>query len=187
MPNPRLAGRYAKSLIDLAIERGILEDVNDDVEYILALLKLSSELGRVLSSPIIKEEKKLAVLTALTQGKITATTSSFFGLLLRKNRENALPEIAHAFKDQYNEIKGITKVKLVTAHPATEELRAGLLKKLAAEAGLNNIELELKVDESLIGGFVLEYNNKIVNASIKNELEQVKKSFLRNDYIFNIR
>jgi F-type H+-transporting ATPase subunit delta len=187
MPNPRLAGRYAKSLIDLATERGILEEVNKDVEYLQMLMKLSSEFGQVLSSPIIKAEKKAAVLKALTKDKISVTTSSFFDLLLRKNRESVLPEIVLAFKEQYNVIKGINKVKLITAHPVSEAVKETLLNKLTVEAGLTNIQLEMKVDESLIGGFVLEYNNNFINATVKNDLDVIRKSFLRNDYIFNIR
>jgi F-type H+-transporting ATPase subunit delta len=187
MPNPRLAGRYAKSLIDIAVERGILEDVNKDIEYLQAVIDSSKEFCTVLSSPVIKEEKKLAILKAVTKGKITSTTEAFFDLLMKKNRENVLTEITIGFREQYNVIKGINKVKLVTAQPISEDVKAAILNKLTVDAGLTNIEMETKVDESLIGGFILEYNNNIVNASVLHDLLQIKKSFLRNDYIFNIR
>ena len=187
MPNPRLASRYAKSLIDLAAEKGILEDVNKDIVYLQALIDSSKEFCMVLSSPIIKEEKKLAVLKAVTKGKITNVTELFFDLLMKKNRESVLPEITTAFREQYNVLKGINKVKLVTAQPASEAMKAAILNKLTVEAGLTNIQMETKVDENLIGGFILEYNNNVVNASVRHDLEQIKKSFLRNDYIFNIR
>ena len=98
-----------------------------------------------------------------------------------------MPEIVTAFKDQYNIIMGINKVIFKTSHAISEEQKDMVIKRLTAETGMTNIELETKVDESLIGGFILEYDNKVVDASLKHDLKSIRKSFLRNDYIYNIR
>lgn len=187
MPNPRLATRYAKSLVDFAVEKGQLEAVNKDVEYLKEVIKISPEFRTVLSSPVIKADKKIVILTAVTKGRIGTITAGFFELLLRKSREGVLPEIVTAFKDQYNIIKGIHKVKFTTSHPITEAQKKMVADKLSSETGMKNIELETKVDESLVGGFVLEYDNKVIDASIKYDLNTIRKSFMRNDYIYNIR
>lgn len=187
MPNPRLASRYAKSLIDLSVEKNALETVNKDVEFLLEVIGMSKEFRAVLTSPIIKPDKKIVILDAVTRGRIGELTNGFIKLLLKKSRENVLPEILSAFKTQYNIIKGINKVKLTTVSSLSDAQRKAVVSKLTAETGLNNILLETRVDETLIGGFVLEYDNKIVDASIRYDLNTIKKSFLRNDYIYNIR
>jgi len=187
MPNPRLATRYAKSLVDLAVEKGQLEAVNKDVEFLRDLIKISPEVRIVLNSPVIKADKKVLILSAVTKGKLGVLTTGFFALLLKKSRENVLPEIVTAFKDQYNIIKGIHKVKFTSAHPINDTQRQMVIDRLTSETGMKNIELETKVDESLVGGFVLEYDNKIVDASLKYDLNSIRKNFLRNDYIYNIR
>ena len=187
MLNPRVALPYAKSLIDLAIEKGKLEEVNKDIEFLRDLMSVSPEFRMVLGSPVIKADKKVMILGAVTKGKIGPITAGFFQLLLNKSRENVLQEIVTSFKEQYNAFMGINKVKFVTPYALTDTQKEMVISKLTAETGMTNILLETKIDESLIGGFILEYDNKVVDASLKYELHNIRKSFLRNDYIYNIR
>jgi len=187
MPNPRLAGRYAKSLVDLAIEQGQLETVYKDMQFLQAVCKSSPELVSVLRSPVIKGDKKQQILTAITDGKINAMTALFNKLLISKTREEYIPEIITSFIGQYNEMKGIHTVKLTTATPISEELKQTIVAKMKAETSLQHIELETAVKEELIGGFVLEFNNNLVDASIERDLRDIKKQFSQNVYIQQIR
>ncbi len=187
MPNPRLAARYAKSLIGLATEKGQLEAVYTDMKYLQAVCKSSRDFVNLLRSPIIKAEKKDVIISAVTKDKIGALTTAFTKLLVTKGREEDLPEIISAFVDQYNEIKDIHKVKLTTAVEVSDDLKNAIVAKVKAEAGLPNIELESKVDEALIGGFVLEFNNNLVDASVLRDLKDVRKQFNENVYVRNIR
>ena len=187
MPNPRLAARYAKSLIDLSTEKGQLEQVYADMLYLQAVGKSSREFLNLLRSPVIKAGKKESILNAITKDKISDLTAAFNKLLLNKGRESDLPEIVTAFVEQYNSIKGIHKVKITTAVPVGDDVINGLVNKVKASTGLENIEVEAKVDESLIGGFVLEFNNNLVDASILRDLRDVKKQFANNEFIHNIR
>ncbi|MES2776311.1 MAG: ATP synthase F1 subunit delta [Bacteroidota bacterium] len=187
MQNPRLATRYAKSIIDLALEKKQLDVVYADMQYLDALCKASKEFVNLLKSPIVKGDKKQAVLDAVTKGKVGAITEGFNKLLVSKNRENVLPEIVTAFIDQYNEIKGIHKVKLTTAQPLTEAMKTAILGKITKETPMQNVELEAFTDEELIGGFVLEYNNNLVDASILRDLKDIKKQFMNNDFVMKIR
>jgi F-type H+-transporting ATPase subunit delta len=97
MPNPRLAGRYAKSLIDLVVEKDQLESVYNDMLYINSLIHASPELVGVLKSPVIRGDKKDKILAALTKDKIGIIPVSFMRLLVKKGREAYLPEIVSAF------------------------------------------------------------------------------------------
>jgi len=187
MPNPRLAGRYAKSLIDLAIEQNQLDAVYSDMQYLQSICKSSPQFVAMMRSPVIGADKKLKVLDALTEGKVSQLTVLFNKLLVSKTREEYLVEIVHAFIEQYNHMKGIHTVKLTTATAVSEELKQSIIGKIKAETSLQNIELETIVKESLIGGFVLEFNNNLVDASIERDLRDIKKQFSQNIYIQQIR
>ncbi len=187
MPNPRLAGRYAKSLIDLSIEKGELEAVYADMKYLQELCKLSKEFVTLMRSPIVRNDQKNAILLALTKGKISELTAAFNNLLVRKGREGDLPEIAVAFVEQYNSMKGIHVVKLSTATELTAELKAAIESKISKAQGFPTIELESSIDAKLIGGFVLEFDNKLVDASILNDLKVIKQQFLQNSFVEKIK
>ena len=187
MPNPRLAARYAKSLIDLATERGQLEEVYADMQYLQAVIKSSRDFLNLLRSPVVKANKKESILEAVTKGKISALTTAFNKLLINKGRESDLPEIVSAFVAQYNTIKGIHKVMLTTAVPVGDDIKNDIVGKVKTATGLENIELEAKTDESLIGGFVLEFNNNLVDASVLRDLKDIKKQFIGNVYEHQIR
>lgn len=187
MLNPRLAGRYAKSLLDLAVERNELETVFNDMQYIRAVCQASRPFVSLLRSPVIPPDKKGNAIKAITGGKVSAVTSAFIHLLLNKNREFYLPDISAAFIDQYNVVKGINKVKLTTAVPLTEQVKDEIVNKIKAQSSLDNIQLETVVNEDLIGGFVLEFNNNLVDASIQRELRDLRTQFEKNVFVQQIR
>jgi len=187
MPNPRLAGRYAKSLIDLAIEQNQLDVVYKDMQYLQAVCKSSPEFVTILRSPVIGADKKLKVLAAVIEPNVGQLTVLFNKLLVSKTREEYLPEIVTAFIEQYNHMKGIHTVKLTTATPVSEELKQSIIGKIKAETSLQHIELETVVKESLIGGFVLEFDNNLIDASIERDLRDIKKQFSQNVYVQHIR
>lgn len=187
MPNPRLADRYAKSLIDLATEKGQLEAVYEDMKYLQAVCKASKEFVALLRSPVINNDQKNKIVTEVTKGNVSELTAAFNILLVKKNRESDLPEIAFAFVDQYNALKGIHRVKLTTAVPVSDEVKRSIESKVKNAQGLGTVELETAVNEKLIGGFVLEFNNNLVDASILRDLNDIKKQFGANLFVHKLR
>jgi F-type H+-transporting ATPase subunit delta len=187
MLNPRLATRYAKSIIDLSLEKGQLDEVYNDMTYLQAVIKSNRDFVNVLKSPVITPDKKQVIVEAVTNGKIGELTASFNRLLIRKGRESNLPEIAQAFIDQYKEHKQIHTVKLTTATPVSEEVKAEIVNKVKSSSDMRNIELTTDVDESLIGGFVLQVGDQLIDASIAYDLSAISKQFLNNDFIYKIR
>ena len=183
MPNLRLANRYAKSLVDLAIEKDQLETVYTDMKYLQAVCAVSKEFVNLLRSPVVQTDKKRAILKAITLDKVSELISLFNNLLVTKGREGELPEIANAVVDQYNDIKGIHKVTITTAQAISEELKASIVAKVKDSQNFGTIELESKVNPELIGGFVLEFNNNQVDTTILRDLREIKKSFSRNVYV----
>ncbi|HVU54396.1 MAG TPA: ATP synthase F1 subunit delta [Puia sp.] len=187
MPNPRLAARYAKSLLDLAIEIGQLEAVHNDMLLLQGLIRSSRELANLLKSPIISPDKKDKILDAITAGKVSAITSTFIKLLISKSREVYLTEIVHAFIDQYKVHMGIQTVKLTTAVPVSEELKKAIVDKVSVDKHLKKIDLVTAVNPDLIGGFVLEIGDELVDASVAFDLNNIRKEFQNNDFIYKIR
>ena len=183
----KLASRYAKSLLDFAVEKGKLEDVYKDMQYMQSLMKESREFEVFLNSPIINPDKKVKVLKAIAEGKISEITFTFLQLLVKKSRELYLRDITESFIRMYLEYKKITKVKLTSAQPLKKDEIDKMLEKLKNEAMLENIQLQTEVDESLIGGFVLQYKDKQYDASISRQLEILKRELDNNDYIKKLR
>ena len=186
MPNARLAGRYAKSVLDLAIEQGQLEAVYADMKYIQAACNASSEFVNMLRSPIIKADQKNSILTAVLKNNVGVLSNAFIVLLVKKGRESDLHEIANTFIEQYNSMKGIHQVTLTTAVAVSEDIKKSIEQKVKSAADFKTVELTTKTDESLIGGFVLEFNNNLVDASIARDLKDIKKQFLNNEFISKI-
>ncbi|GAB3824126.1 ATP synthase F1 subunit delta [Pontibacter rugosus] len=182
MSEIRVASRYAKSLLELAIERNELEQVNADMQLFSKVVSQNRDFQLLLENPIVKSDKKLAVINAIFQGKVQELTLSFFNLVARKNRESALEAVAKSFQDQYKVEKGIQTAEVISAVPLSPALRDELGQRLVAETG-KRIELVERVDPSLIGGFVLRVGDKQIDSSVKNSLRKLKNNFKDNPYI----
>ena len=187
MNNPRLAERYAKSLIDISLEMNQIDSVQQDILLLQSIIKQSAEFVVMLKSPVIKSDKKFKIIIAVTQGKISKISDTFLHLICNKNRADNLPGIVTAFLQQYNKIKGLHIAKLTTASPISEELVNSFISKIKSSSSFDNLTLETAVDEKLIGGFVLEMEGKLIDASILRDLNDVRKQFSNNDYKHKMR
>lgn len=178
----RIASRYAKSLLDLANEQNVIEDVVSDMEGFSKMVE-NRDLYLLLKSPIINVGKKSQIFKALFDGKVSKLTSAFFDIVLRKGRESYLPEIATEFINQYKRMKGISSVVLTTASPVGEgmlaKIKAMLLESNATDTEVN---IETKVDESIIGGFIVEIGDKLVDASVSHKLNKLAKEMTNKEY-----
>ncbi|WP_020538443.1 ATP synthase F1 subunit delta [Lewinella cohaerens] len=174
----RIAGRYAKSLLDLAREQNKLDRVLEDVKSFQAASK-NRDFYLLLKSPIVNSRKKLSILDALFLDKYDEMTMAFLRILVNKGREPYLPEVAEEFIAQYKKIKHISTIKVTTAQPMSAAALDALKAKLtASDATAKSVEIETAVNPELIGGLVLELDDKIYDASVAQKLEEVKRSLL---------
>ncbi|HEX4877144.1 MAG TPA: ATP synthase F1 subunit delta [Chitinophagaceae bacterium] len=187
MQNPRLASRYAKSLIDLAIEKGQLEQVFADMQWLQAVCKSNRDFVNLLRSPIIKNEVKKKIITAVTTGKVGEMTAAFNNLLVTKNREKYLPEIVNAFITAYKTHKNIQTIHLTTAVPVSDTVKQSIVSQVKKSGGFQHVELEEKINPDIIGGFILQIGDKLVDASIAYDLKAIANQFKNNDFIYKIR
>ncbi len=188
MQNPRLAARYAKSLLDLAIEQNSLEVTLKDMQLLDGICKESRDFVNMLRSPVIKPTAKGKIIDAVTKERVSVLTTAFIQLLVNKARETNLPEIATTYIDQFNALRNIHKVKITTADPITDDMLNAILANVKASAKEGQtFEVETAVNNELIGGFLLETSGTLVDASILRDLKDIHKQFMNNDYLHRIR
>ncbi|MBP7642575.1 MAG: ATP synthase F1 subunit delta [Saprospiraceae bacterium] len=179
----RIATRYAKSILDLALEQGNLETVLEDMKGLLEMSK-HRELLLLFKSPIVSLDKKRAVFKSLFDPNFSALTTAFIHLVLTKRREELLPEIAEEFVTQYKLFKGITNVTITTATPLNEAALAEIKAKLlASDITAKELEITQKVNPELLGGFVIEVGDKLFDNSISFKLNKLSKQFKSKDFI----
>lgn len=178
----RLSQRYAKSLVDLAREKNELEKVYEDATLIQAINDQSRDFKLMLKSPVINSDKKQAIIDAVIGDRICGLTKSFIELLIRKGRESYLTEIGGAIIDQYKDLKGIQTVQLTTAAEVSDEVRKQIVDKVGTDGG-STIDLNTEVDPELIGGFVLNFNDQLYDASVSRQLSELRKTILDESYI----
>jgi F-type H+-transporting ATPase subunit delta len=179
----RIATRYAKSLIDLAVEQQKLEPVYNDMQMLQSAVQ-NRDLMLLLKSPIVHSDKKIAAVDAIFKGKMDALTLAYMHLLIEKGREMYLPEIAREFVHQYKVLKHITTVRVTSAAPLSEDVMAALRSKLLESRFTSDqLEVETRIDPKLIGGFVVEFEDKRYDASVLNKLSELKSEFKKNLYI----
>jgi F-type H+-transporting ATPase subunit delta len=186
MTNPRLATRYAKSLIDIATEQNQLENTYQDMVTMQTICKGNKDFVQLLKSPIVKPETKKKIVTAISGDKVGVLVNAFNTLLITKGRESNLPEIANAFIQQYKNYKGIKTVKITTASELGEETKNAIVRKMYSDTN-TNIELEAVVDANIIGGFILQAGDNLIDGSIAYDLKAIQKQFLNNDFIYKVR
>lgn len=169
-----VASRYAKSLLDLAVEKGQLDAVYADMLQIKEVAAGSKEFVTFLNSPVIKTDKKTAVLNTLFEGKLSDLTLKFLIIVASKRRESVIPEMASAFIDQYKAHKNILTAVVTSASGLDAATRQKALDLVKSQMK-GEIELVEKTDASLIGGFILKIGDKQIDRSVSRQLTNLKK------------
>ena len=173
-----VAARYAKSLLDLAQENALTETMYKDMQFFKRTLDQSRPLLLMLKNPIVRSEKKSAVLKAAFSGRIDPVTMSFFQIIAKKNRESIMDAIANEFINQYDRLKGVERATIITTIPLTEELRKTFIAMVTKATGGKAVELEEKLDSKLIGGYILRVGDRQVDGSIRSQLNDLRLQFL---------
>lgn len=182
MTGTKLANRYARSLVLLAIERNELEQVNEDMKLISETCHANRELVVLLKSPVIKTDKKKAILHELFAAKIGKTTLAFMDIITSKRRESYIEKIAEEFTTQYKETNKITTAVITTTVPLDTPLKDKIMK-LVKDKTKQEVELVERIDEKLVGGFILRIGDTQIDDSIQRKLVELKKNFRENPYV----
>lgn len=186
MAESRAVIRYVKSLLGLAEEQKVLDQVHQDMLLFDDVCGQNRAFRIMLRSPVIRHDKKLEILSKLFKGKVQPLTMAFFEIITRKNREPLLYSISKEFHDAYNDFMGIGMATVTTAFSIDEEVRAEIEKIVKKISDKKQIELVEKVDAEMIGGFLLTVGDRQIDASIKNKLKELRIKFSQNPYVREI-
>ncbi len=178
MKEPRVAARYAKSLMLSAKENSSVEKVFNDMDMLHHLIGESRDLSLLLKSPIINEGKKLEAINAIFSNKLQALTLRFMQLVIRQNRASVLEEITEAFISSYKADKGIATVHITTAEMLSSEMKSKISNQIKVENNLTAIEIVEHVDSSIIGGVILRMGDIQLDESVRAKINNIEREFL---------
>ena len=182
MKGTRAALRYAKATLNLAKEKGLADQVNNDMLLIDKTIDENSDLLIMIKSPIIKSDKKKAALTQIFDKKVNGITQGLINLLIENRRLALLPLVTKEYSVIYDFLIGVEIAQVTSAFPLTSELEAEILKKVKQISG-KEITLKNIIDPSIIGGFILRVGDKQYDSSISNQLQSLLEKFEDNHYI----
>lgn len=182
----RIARRYAKSLFELAKEAGKLNKVHEDILYVRKVAVLP-DFDSVMRNPLVKEDKKDSIFLAVFGHIVDKLTLNTLMVMAAHNRAAYLLEVCRTFHLMYNEEKHVSSVTITLAEEMNQTSVDAILSEFKAK-GLIESEVELKrvIDPAIIGGFILQFNDRVYNASVAYKLEQLRTKFSENLYIKNI-
>jgi F-type H+-transporting ATPase subunit delta len=169
----RAAIRYAKAMYDIASEENFIKEVYKDMSLIKELCSDSLDFKSLLSnSQINYHDKKKAILSLLENSN--ALTEKLIDLLIHNKRVSIIGDIAISFIHLYNKHNNIKEATLITASPIDEDLKSIILSKINISDS-KSISLTNIIDSSIIGGFIIRFDGKEYNASVKQNLNNLKK------------
>lgn len=177
-----IAERYAKSLFELALETGKLEEVRKDMDLMVDVCLSNRDFRQMLISPVIRPDKKNAVMDEVFAGKIEGLSKQFYHLLCNKRREKYLEGIAKQFIAKYKKYHNIHVIEIRSAAPLSKELRERVVD-IIENRTKGTVELIEIIDTKLIGGFIVSDEGRRYDASLTTTIKKLKKEFEENLYI----
>jgi len=182
MKSTRLTSRYAKSLLNLSVEKNRLDKILSDMNYIKNICSENKDLVLLLKSPVVKSDKKLSILSQIFSSSVSEITMNFINIITSKKREMHLEGIAESFISLYKTYSNIETVTLTTSHPIDEKTKFEVLE-FVKKNGKQNIEMKQVINEELFGGMIIKMGDKQLDASVSRNIKKLKKSFNKNLYI----
>lgn len=182
MKNSKVAIRYAKSLLQLSIERNILDESFEDMQLVSNTITASRDFELMLSSPIIQPSQKVKALEAIFAGKIGELSQNFIKSIAMKGREKMMKDIVEEFVAQVKTHKNIVEAHVVSA-TALDESNREKIRKIVSQSHNGTVELIEKVNPELIGGFILKVGDQMIDASVANKLKKLKREFVGDTHV----
>jgi len=177
MKGTKAASRYAKALLELAIEQNKLDRIAADMAYLAQVNHDEKDFAILLNSPVVKADKKIAIFNEIFS-HFDELTAKFIDLIARNRRESLLAEIAHSFEAQVKAFKGIVPITLISAVPMDKGTKDAILAKVK-DSVKGQLEIKEIIDETLIGGFIVRMDDKQIDASIASQFNNLKQRLTR--------
>lgn len=169
----KIAEPYAEALLQLAISSNALKETTNDINIVSQFLANSSDLKKFLENPLITREAKKNVLKDILGEQISSTSLRFLMLLVDRGRIAFLDRIAQKFLDLSYKKEAIEIAKVTSSIPLSVQQQKELAENLKLITGAKQIKLALRVDAKLIGGFTVEIGSKLIDSSIRGQLNKI--------------
>lgn len=179
-----VASRYAKSLLQLAAEKGVEGAVYEDMKLVAETCRENRELELLLKSPIVRADKKMAILEDIFKDELQELSMGFIDLITSKGREGFLFEIAVEYQDQYKSKHAIITATVTTATGLDADMKSAVLKLVKGSADSEVVLIE-QTDADLIGGLILRIGDEQYDGSLQRRLNDLKREFGNNSFIAN--
>ena len=171
-----LAGRYAKALLELAESANKLDKVAEDLKVMGSLIQDSEELGAVLSSPVLSRSEQAKAMTAIAdKAGMDELTSNFVGTVAQNRRLFALDSMIKAYLNELSRRRGEATAQIVSAKTLSDAQLSAVSDVLKKAVG-TNVSVEAEVDESLLGGMIVKVGSRMIDSSLKTQLQQLHLS-----------
>jgi F-type H+-transporting ATPase subunit delta len=181
-----VAYRYARSLLGLALEQGQLKEVHADVVLLANTCAQNDDLRLLLKSPVLRADVKRKVLDKVFGAQLGKLSKTFVNVLVRKGREALLPDITMAFQEIYRKHENIIVCKVTSAVALTEVEREQVRTITGARFPGMTVQVEELIDPSIIGGGIIQVGDLQWDASVKNKLQVIHRTFTENPYVAKI-
>jgi F-type H+-transporting ATPase subunit delta len=169
-----LAERYAAALFELADERRMLDDVASDLRQLRAMLAASTDLTRLVRSPILTRGEQGKAIAALAErAGFTPLVRDFLAVVAKNRRLFAVPAMIEAYLRNLAERRGEVTAEVTAALPLSEG-QLGLLSEQLRRSVGRRVSLEVKVDPGLIGGLIVKLGSRMIDGSLKSKLQRLQ-------------
>ena len=166
--------RYAKALYKYAVENGDSAEIYELLKSISFRHAAIDQLKRAMLNPNVPDEEKGSLMLKLAGGKPGSSLDKFLLLCMRNNRSEYLQKISLAYVDLYREAHEIAHVVITTAVPMPDAELNSIIAIVKKRLGAKTLEIEKKIDPELIGGFTVDINGLVLDASVKRELNELR-------------
>lgn len=175
-----VSSRYAKALYRFAEEKGTTQQVYGEMQQMAFSFSNVPGLARVLQNPVMSREKlETLLISAANCGKdVSATTKKFINLCITQKREELLHFIALSYIRQYEVANNIVGGLLTVARPIPKELIGKFQAIVEGRTG-KKVDLKVNVSPSIMGGFILQYGDNKLDASLQEQVKQMHRKLVR--------
>ena len=171
----KIAAPYARALFDFSVENNIMHQITADFQNLDIFLNETPELVKYLNNPVVKQEAKREILAKTLKSQINTETFKFLMVLIERNRINLLGSIINSYLELIYQTASIKMIEISTASAFTNLQKDTLIQKLKELTNAREIRLVMTVDPSLIGGFLIQTESKVIDFTVKNQLQQLAK------------
>lgn len=166
---------YGDALFELAMEENKLDVFLEEVTGLQKVLDSNPEFHKLMLHPKVSKQEKIQVTREIFEGRLDASLSGFLTLVVSKERYASLKDILTYFVDKVKEEKGIGVAYVTTAIPIGEIKKKQIEERLLETTKYEQMEMNFKVDDTLIGGMIIRIKDRVVDSSIKTKLNELKK------------